>query len=343
MATIEWGDTFDHYAKTTSEAFSASWLGRKWTAQANDDRADTWAVLLAYARPGGQGGAGCINEQNRHLRRALPGGAQATRCVSAWFYTGSGNGGQPVLALLDGADEQVSVRIDGSWRPVVTRSGTVLATGASALSTGTWHHLQLKATIHSSAGAYGLRVDGTDAVAWTTGANTRSTGNSSADTVQIGHYPGWRYDDVVVADDWTGVVAGAWLPAVGAGAHADWTASGGDGAAAVSDASPDGDATFTMSAAGGDSDTFSIRDLPSPAGTTVLGLQSVIAARQDGGAAQTLKPRFRIGSTDYDGAGFSPAGSYAVYTQAYAVNPADSAAWEKADVDGAEFGYVNAT
>ena len=51
MAVLEFGDTFDGYTKSASEAFSASLLGKKWQ-QAVDDNAGAWTVLSVVSATG---------------------------------------------------------------------------------------------------------------------------------------------------------------------------------------------------------------------------------------------------------------------------------------------------
>lgn len=349
MATLEWGDTFDHYLKDAVTTFSASPASKKWTTQAQDDTGSHWGVSPAYGRPGapGSNGASSLTANARHWIKTLPLGAQATRCISVWFNPGSSNTttGQPIIAFFDTGAEQLSVRLDGSAHLLVSRAGTTLATSTSTFSQNTWYHIQFKATIHNTTGAYEVRVNGT-ATGWiaaATGANTRGTGsnNSANQAAMCNGASGWRFDDYVVTDDFPGQIQGAYLRPAGAGNYQQWTPNSGDNRGAVTSPVTDDDASFNASTTSGNKDTFAMEDVPSTGTPTILGIQHVIYAKQDAGVQRTLRPKTRISSTDYSGTSVNTGASYAYITEAVSVSPATSTAWTKAEIDAAEFGYEN--
>lgn len=349
MATLEWGDTFDHYTKDSATLFSASPASKKWTSQLSTDTPNDWAVGPAYGRPGapGSGGAGCFSAQSRSWVKTLPGGAQATRCISVWFNAGAGNtsSGYVLIGFYDAAAEQCSLRVDTSGHLLVSRQGTTLATSTNVISMNTWYHIQFKATIHSTTGVVEVKVNDTSTgwIASTGSLNTRGTGsNNSANQVAMGNgYNGWKFDDYVVADDFTGQIQGAYLRPVAAGNYQQWSPNSGDNHGAVAALFTDDDASFVSSTTSGNKDTHVIEDVPSTGTPTILGIQHVIYAKQDAGVQRTIRPKTRISTTDYNGTSVNTGASYLYYTEAVSINPATSAAWTKAAIDGAEFGYEN--
>lgn len=347
MPILEWGDTFDHYTKRTDESFSASFAGRKWTSQLVDATADSWEISPRGARPGAPAGNGARVGANttRHWLKLLPGGALATRCISVWFNPSAANTttGQPIVAFFDAAAEQCSVRLDSSARIIVTRGATLLFTSTNTISTNTWYHLQFKATIHNTTGVYEVRVNGTSTgwVPQQTGANTRGTGtnNSATQTVMGCGATGWMFDDFIVADDFTGPLVGAFLAAAAPGNYQAWTANSGNRQGAVRSA--DDDASFVASTTSGNIDSYVLDKLPADGTPTILGIQHVIYAKQDGGVQRTLRPKQRSGSTDHNGTSVNTGASYALITEAVSTNPATSAAYTKTSLESAEFGYEN--
>jgi len=347
MATLEWGDTFDHYQfNTLSANFSTLPIATKWTGI--DVDSPVLAVSSEYARPGAAGGCGLRVASSRWIYKTLPGGAQATRCLAFWWNPQAANATNDLIiaAFLDSTTEQLSIRLNSSGRLVVSRAGTALATSTNTFSSNTWYWIEFKATIHNTTGAYEVKVNGTSTnwIPAATGANTRGTGsNNSATGIRIGNSSNvvqW-YDDVVVADDFMGQVQGAFLRPAGPGNYAQWTPNSGSNDGAVRSPFPDADNSFNSSTTSGDKDTFAMEKLPSGGTPTILGVQHVILAKQDAGTQRTVRPKQRSSSTDYSGTGVNTGTSYVYIVEAKPTNPATSAAWTKSGLEAAEFGYEN--
>lgn len=346
MATLEWGETFDHYQfNTLSANFSALPIATKWTGI--DVDSSVLAVSPEYARPGAAGGCGFQVQSSRWIYKTLPGGAQATRCLAFWWnpVTGNASNGLIIAAFLDVTSEQLSIRLDGTGHLVVSRNGTTLATSTNTFSASTWYWIEFKATINNSTGVYEVKVNGTSTnwIPQATGANTRATANNSATGIRIGNSSNviQRYDDVVVADDFTGQLQGAFLRPAGPGAYADFTPNSGSNDGAVRSPFTDGDNSFNASVTSGDIDTFAMEKLPAGGTPTILGVQHVILAKQDAGVQRTLRPKQRSSSTDYDGTSVNTGTTYAYITEAKPTNPATAVAWTKSSLEAAEFGYEN--
>lgn len=347
MATLEWGDTFDHYSfPATTLIFSSSPLGKKWTGVDSDQ--NNAGVLPLYARPGAAGGNG-LNTGSRRIYKAGPNGSQATRCMAFWFNPVTSNtlNAGVIAMFVDGSAtaEQLSIRTDGSGHIVVSRAGTTLATSTNTLSPNTWYWIEFKATINNTTGAYEVRVNGTSTgwIAAATGANTRGTGtNNSATGISVGNgNTGCYYDDVVMADDFVGQLQGAFVRPVGPGNYSQWTPNSGSNDGAVRNPVTDDDNSFNSSTTSGNKDTFVMEKLPVSGSPTILGVQHVIYAKQDAGVQRTLRPKQRTSSTDYNGTSVNTGTTYAYYTEVKNTDPSTGSAWTKSGFEAAEMGYEN--
>jgi hypothetical protein len=348
MATLEWGDTFAHYQKNNATLFSASVLAKKWTIQQSADDASYWVVDAAYALPGSNGGGLRVGaySNGRNLVKTLPLGSQATRCFSVWFNPGSGNTqtGTPIIAFFDVGSEQLSVRLDGSAHIIVSRNGNTLATSTNTVSSNTWYHLQFKATIHNTTGAYEVKVNNTSTnwIPAATNQNTRGTGtNNTANQVAIGSGSSWTFTQVAIADDFTGQVQGVFLRGAGPGNVNQWAANSGDNRGAVADRVPDDDASFISSTTSGNVDLYVMEKLPSAGTPTILGVQHVIYAKQDAGVQRTLRPKTRAAGTTRSGTSVNTGASYTYITEAVSVDPETGVAWTRTSLDATEFGVEN--
>lgn len=346
-------DTFDHYYNSTLGAL-------KWTqAAANGTFTLSSTSTSALAFPGGGQVLTHSSGGNNVVTSKTLASNYTTGIAGGWFYFTSLPGTtEAILGLSDGASLpcQVSVAGDGAGHLTVYRghssgsAGTLLATSASTISTNTWYHIELKATINNTTGAYEVRVNGSAVIGPTTGANTRNSANNQFNVFTL--LNGASGNSLTQcklayvcdtsgssAADFLGVVRGVVLQPSGAGNYAQWTANSGANFYTVKE-SPvvDGDLSFNATGTANNIDSFTMTDLPSGSGT-VMAAQTVIYARQDAGAARTMAPFFRISSTDYTGTTVSLAASYAYYLQQYSVSPATSSAWTVSELNAAESGY----
>jgi hypothetical protein len=339
-------DGFDYYQGSGATTLLYGDLGKRWTSNGGA----TLTVGPAYARTsGGQGVKGSTGGGAAALLKTF--GANYTQgCIGMALYVpaGQGTASRQFFAVFDGATEQISVRTNASSVLIVTRNGTLLATGSTVVATGIWDYIELKFTIHASAGVVELHLNGGTEIASTASLNTRNTANTQWNGVAIIAYSAQDYwaDDVYVLDTSTGsnttflgpvqVVARSM---VAAGNKSQWTPNGGTNMGCVSDLNEDGDNSFNMSATANQIDSFEVQDLPAATGS-VLAVQPVIVARQDAGAARTIAPLLRIGGADYVGATQALSTSYQFLQQIYDLEPVGGTpAWSIADFNATEAGY----
>jgi hypothetical protein len=340
-------DGFDHY--------NAADIYKKWTGSISSPGI---VISPMYARPPGGMGLGMSPSDNwRGIFKSLP--AQYATFVSGFninFGTYNTYSTNPWWAVWDttsgvGTTPQLALNVDSTAHLKLTRGSTTLATSTNTFSQNTWYHVEIKATINSTTGVYEVRVNGSS-TGWipeATGQNTRGqSSNNWIDAVGLlTEYANVGvtliHDDFYILDT-TGSVANDFIGPqkiitvfpTGAGNSAQFTGSYASNFANVNETAGDGDVTVNQSSTAGHIDLFDFDNVPTG---TISAIQHVIEARQDTGAARTLRAKTRISGTNYNGTSVVLAGSHVFITEPVTLNPADSAAWEAADVNGAEFGY----
>lgn len=346
MALV-FADGFDHY--------NAADVLKKWTGWLNDtSMATTVLTSPAYARPpGGMGLKMNDTSANRGIYKTfaathatfvcgfsinLAATLPSTMLWSVYDSTQGTPAGTPMLAL----------RGDGAGHLQLYRGTTTLATSSNSLSTNTWYHIEIKATIHSSTGAYEVKVDGTS-TGWipaATNQNTHGQGgtNNYIDIVAIdtGGSGAPMWDDFYFLsstapnNDFVGPQKVWTAFPMGAGNYAQWTGNYAANYANASEIAGDSDNTFNQSATADQIDTFLFDDIPAG---TITAVQHVLMAKKDAGDARTIAPLSRTGGTDYAGTTLSVAGSYQFLTDPADVDPATSSAWTVSNFNAHEHGY----
>lgn len=133
--------------------------------------------------------------------------------IKAGLTGGAGN--FYLVYLLDSATIQFTIAVNLSGFIVLYRgstTGTLLATSTVQLTPNSWYYLEGTITIHSTAGAWTINLNGATVLS-ATGQNTRTTANNSANQIGIGFIGssdtnGAAFDDMYVFDT-TGTVNNA--------------------------------------------------------------------------------------------------------------------------------------
>lgn len=330
-------DGFDWY--TTAD------IGKRWTQTSAGCYVGPAVARLPSGQGFGNGGASAASWGGVSQYRSF--GSNYTQGVLGFAVYGASSMSSKVFVLIgDGTSEQISIRTNSSSVPIVSRSGTTLATGTTVLVTGTWYYFELKYTINASTGVIELHLNGSTEISSTGSLNTRSTGNTQWNSIAIQNTNNGgadRYDDFYVIDSSTGsnttflgpVQVVARYPNA-PGNYAQWSPNGGTNYGSVSEPFEDGDVSFNQSSTANQIDSFAMQDLPASSGS-VFATQAHIIARTTG--VNTIAPLWRISSTDYAGTAQTLSSTYQDITQIYDVSPATSSAWTASEVAGAEFGY----
>jgi len=120
------------------------------------------------------------------------------------------------IVFADIGTDQLTVDINLNGFVEVRRggvAGTVLATSTVAVAANTWHYLEGQVTIHNTAGAWNINLDGTPIMS-ATAQNTRSSANNYANQVALNYNStsdggtGVTWDDLYVFDT-TGTINNA--------------------------------------------------------------------------------------------------------------------------------------
>jgi hypothetical protein len=338
-------DGFDHYATAD--------MGGKWTTVVTG----TISTTTVHTAPGSLASTGTgISAQFTDTL----GGNQATRGVGFWFYReGAIDRIFCAFRESDGTNH-IGIRINADGTLSVVRGAlngavgtTVLATSTNATLADTWYHIEFKATINNSTGAYKVHVNGSS-TGWipeATGVDTREGGTVGAANQLIigGAGANCFFDDLYFFDDVAGdgftdfkgvceVVTR--IASSGDGTHADFTPSTGtDNGAMVDDATPDGDTTYNASSTVGHRDSYNFSALGITG--TIHGLQLNNWCRNSDAGARSVNGFYQSTSSPgiTDGTNVvALSTSYIDVREPWGENPETTNAWTVSEIDAAEFG-----
>lgn len=340
-------DGFDHYA-------TADLSKKGWTLIA------TTGVMTVNASAGRRGGGGLQYSTTLSVEydHALP-AALATVIVGFAFKWSSGLS-VPVMNLYDSiaSTRQLTLGLNSSGMLTVRRgatSGTLLGTSTLALTSGTFYYIELKATIHPSAGTVEVRVNG-DVWLSLTGQNTRASANSWVNSIRLGVDNNANasasttiYDDLYVADtsgsannDFLGDSRVDTLYPSADGTYTAFTPSTGTSHYACVDETLLDATDYVSASTSGNKDSYAFTDLSNS--TVIYGVQVNNACYKDDAGARTVANLVRSGSTDAQSSASGLATSSPVYkVSVHETDPATSAAWTESGVNAAEFGTVVAS
>lgn len=251
---------------------------------------------------------------------------------------------------VNGLQCMINITSDGKIRLI--RGTTELeASAAGVIAIDTWYYIEAKVVFHNTTGSFIVKVDGveklnTSSVGTCQQAATATCGailfNSINPTATPGE--GSFFDDIYIDDsDFHGDCIVESIAVNGAGSHADFTPSAGSNYENVDEATQDDDTTYNETNVVNEIDSFAMGSLASTA-TTIYGVMvEAIVRKTDAGSAQAIKLLCRSGGTDYLSSSDLYLGtSFKSYFGIWETNPADSAAWEDADIAAMECG-VKAT
>ena len=249
--------------------------------------------------------------------------------------------GQVSLVVTTSGQIQVKRARWNHWESALLGS-----TGPGVVRQGTWAYVEWKVTINDSTGAYEVRVNGETVLTGTSKDTQYVSGDSGWDAVEFVVNLYNYIDDIYVCDGSGGVNDDflgqcrvlTLLPSTGNGSNTDFTPStGSDHGALVDEAAPNDDTDYVSSGTVGHVDTW---HFPAVGYTGVIkGVQLALSAKKTDSDPRSIAAVTRPVSTNQiHGTAHALSTSYLYYLSMWEVNPEDSAAWEVADVDGAEFG-----
>lgn len=230
----------------------------------------------------------------------------------------------------------------------VVRSTTILATGTTPLSAGTWYYVEFQGTIADSGGTIKVRLNGasTNEIDFT--GDTKNGGTSTAiDMVRIRNITNTnRFDNFYILNS-TGTVNTTFLGAMrvhtlapnGNGASSQFTGSDGNQTNnyQLVGELPFSATDYTASSVSGQRDTYLLDNLP--AGFhQVAALQSNLVAQKSTAGAVLLKSALRSNSTLYYGASRPLGTNSQTYSDIFETSPVTSLGWTSAEINNLEGG-----
>jgi hypothetical protein len=262
-------------------------------------------------------------------------------------------------ATNDGSSEQMITVYNGStvilhvWRTGVAQvmkahSGayTLLATGSKSLAINTTYLIEVHFKVADSGGRVEVKVDNISDIDFT--GDTKPDANTQFNKVRLGNGPSvsyttYAYFDNFVADDaaWIGDTNIQAVVPTAAGNSTGWTPSAGSNYACV-DEKPASDVDYVSINANDVSDTYTTGDMTGTI-NSVKCVQIQSRTKTDGSPTPTkIKLVARSGGTDYLSSGEAVSASEKALCNLWETNPADSAAWEEADVNALQIGIKSA-
>jgi hypothetical protein len=336
------GDSFHHLSQAD--------LNKKWnnTVSGSIGTSDARFPGSKYFSPGF--GSGSLQAFNL--------GNQSTLIVGfAFWVSGTFANDLNICSLRDNGGEQLSLRLDDDGLLLyVSRNGTTLATATTVLNGGAWYYIEFKATIHNTAGAYAVRVNGAPiaGISDATNVNTRGSGtNNYANQVWFhdggfhGSGSSFRYSDVYILNDtgpaplndFLGDVRYDVLYPDGAGAYSQWTPTSGANYTNV-DESPANQTDYVESTGDDQIDSYSFADMSVAASTIYVVQVNAYAQKTDSGAKSLAIFCKASDGTESVSADQVLGSSWLVYRRILPEEPyaGGTRPWTVARVNGSQFG-----
>lgn len=255
------------------------------------------------------------------------------------------------IAFREGSNNHVSVNFASDGTIMVYKdNSTLLGSSSSGLFNGaTWYYLEIKVTVHDSAGIVEIKLDGTT-VLNLTGQDTKDGGTSIINSIRIGCAGVSAHDiyldDLYICDD-TGSENNDFLGDVKVetlfpdadGTNSDFTcSSGSDHYALIDENPPNDDTDYNESTAASEMDTVSF-DAAAAAGT-ILGVQVSSCVKKTDAGTLTARNVVRSGASpaETESSDHSPSTDYTYITNIWEKEPVDDVAWTLTKINAAEFG-----
>ncbi len=230
----------------------------------------------------------------------------------------------------------------------VNRGGSLLATGTTVLSAGTWYYLELQVTVADSGGTVKVRLNGaqTNEIDFT--GDTKNGGTSTLiDAINIKNASLTnRVDNLYVLNS-TGSINNTFLGVMrvhtltpnGDGASSQFTGSDGNQVDnyQLVDELPSSTSDFVASTVSGRRDTYSLDNLPSGY-HQISGLQSNIVSLKNTAGSVGLKAALRSNGALYYGTSRFPGTNAQTTSDLFETSPVTSQVWTSAEINNLEGG-----
>jgi hypothetical protein len=347
---FDWWESFG-YSTVLLDIFTSITNGSATTPSINATGGRTGGPSFRHVQTSSNGNATISN-----ALKAIPAGATKYAALAYRCSVLPPAGGFRVIyRFTENGSVQVDIRINSNGDLYFTRNGTLLAgtTLVALVVPNVYVQLQAKVVIDPSAGSVDVRLHGAATSAYggaVTGLNTRATSTTTCDGVAFctggtaGDPCTVDFCHVAVRDsDWMGDIRVDYFPGNGVGNSSQWTRSAGSNNYETIDEIGTKDITdYNATSTIGNKDTFPTDNVPTTAELLAVCPMGLLS-KQDAGSAECAFV-VRQGSTDYDGANFSPPfGSNQYFKECLELNPDTAAAFTPTEFNGGEVGYKRTT
>jgi len=336
---------------------------------ADSDITDRWDTVAATGgtnwtvqTTGGVDGGGALQCQDddidlvKRIREAGTTGEDEIR-IAFWFKSSSAPGGDDQLFAIWEADSDegtsnLQCEVTSSGTLQFTAYGSILNVSGSETTTnvcdGTWRFLEFHIVI-ADTGTLKILVDGVAEVD-STSVDTYVSGTISTNVIVFtGPQTDMTIDDIIIWDDnagdsFTGELGSVYrietLRPNGNGDSSQWVGSDADSTDnyQLIDETARDTSDYVGSGTDGNADLYAFGNMSA----TVSSIKAAVVSGHvalDGAGAEGFRLNAKSSSTTTNGSDKVSEGvSYALYQQAFTLDPATTAAWTQSGIDSAQFG-----
>ena len=217
---------------------------------------------------------------------------------------------------------------------------------AGTIQANVGFHLQVKVTIHATAGAVEVKVNGVTVIGPLTNICTQFATDEVTNLV-YGLIGGGTvyFDDMWFSDDFLGdCIIWSHFPRTPDGDHLDGVPLGaGDHYVEVNEKpEPDDDTSYVTVTGAGERESYYV-DALVETGATILAIETVIDAKKTDVGEATISDHIRQDSTDADGTVKGLSVAYGRIKQVYQTDPVRGGAWTESGFNAAQYGVKKVT
>lgn len=267
-------------------------------------------------------------------------GNRATVVIGFAYYANSLTNDALLKFTFEG-NVHLTVKSEPTGRIRVYRGSTQIAESViDTLKVNSWQYIEVKVYIHDSTGTVDVHVNGVSVIS-ASGVDTKEYSVGQVNLIYLYGCASTstKIDDLYI--DGANILGDCRVDTLmpnGAGNYTQWDPSAGANYQCVDDPGDINDDTdYCSTSTLNEIDTYNFENLTA-LGVTIHGLACNVCARKDDASTRKFKPLARVNGSDYEGTEVTLNDNYNVYQNIWDDNPDDAAAWEEADVNGAEFG-----
>jgi hypothetical protein len=245
-----------------------------------------------------------------------------------------------LFSIRDNGTTQVDVVLNTNGTLSLTRNGTTLGTTSSAISTGSFNHLQLYATIHNTTGVAKLKLNNVLEIDLTS-QNTRNSANNYGNEFVLGNsriqysvMTTVDFDDLYVCD---GSGSSPYNDFLGdcrvdtgyptGDSSVQFTPSTGGTNYNLVDETPVNTSDYVDSSTSGHVDLYDFTDPPTLTTPTIYAIAVNHYAQNPEAGGQNLKAHIKNNTTTADGATYALTNAWKIYQSVFINDPNTGAQW----------------